>query len=236
MPRPRKKPNYNPEIVMKELVAEVVELYATSEKEVSIRQIADEFDMTPLKIRKLLITAGVFSSDICAQVLELSKCGKSVLEIQKITGLSRASVHSYLPYSKIVYNAVDMSVNAERIRLYRGRKEAVHNFRKHMKESGGVTDILVEELWKVIAVFEKYPFYTMKGFRFTYHVKGNEIFVSRKEKSITRSSVILAMKKAIELQNQVKGPKQLETFGASYLYPIFVKIGLIERVKGDIKR
>lgn len=228
MPRPRKKPNYNPEIVMKELVAEVVELYATSEKEVSIRQIADEFDMTPLKIRKLLITAGVFSSDICDQVLELSKSGKSVLEIQKITGLSRASVHSYLPYSKIVYNAVDMSVNAERIRLYRGRKEAVHNFRKHMKESGGVTDILVEELWKVIAVFEKYPFYTMKGFRFTYHVKGNEIFVSRKEKSITRSSVILAMKKAIELQNQVKGPKQLETFGASYLYPIFVKIGLIE--------
>lgn len=170
----------------------------------------------------------MFSSDICDQVLELSKSGKSVLEIQKITGLSRASVHSYLPYSKIVYNAVDMSVNAERIRLYRGRKEAVHNFRKHMKESGGVTDILVEELWKVIAVFEKYPFYTMKGFRFTYHVKGNEIFVSRKEKSITRSSVILAMKKAIELQNQVKGPKQLETFGASYLYPIFVKIGLIE--------
>ena len=42
MPRPRKKPNYNPEIVMKELVAEVVELYATSEKEVSIRQIADD--------------------------------------------------------------------------------------------------------------------------------------------------------------------------------------------------
>lgn len=228
MPRPRKKPNYNPEIVMKELVAEVVELYTTSEKEVSIRQIADEFDMTPLKIRKLLITAGVFSSDICDQVLELSKSGKSILEIQKITGLSRASVHSYLPYNKIVYNAEEMSVNAERIRLYRGRKEAVHNFRKHMKESGGVTDILVEELWKVIAVFEKYPFYTMKGFRFTYHVKGNEIFVSRKEKSITRLSVILAMKKAIELQNQVKGPKQLETFGASYLYPIFVKIGLIE--------
>ena len=160
MPRPRKKPNYNPEIVMKELVAEVVELYTTSEKDVSIRQIADEFDMTPLKIRKLLITAGVFSSDICDQVLELSKSGKSILEIQKITGLSRASVHSYLPYSKIVYNAEEMSVNAERIRLYRGRKEAVHNFRKHMKESGGVTDILVEELWKVIAVFEKYPFYT----------------------------------------------------------------------------
>lgn len=61
-----------------------------------------------------------------------------------------------------------------------------------------------------------------------YKVKGNEIFVSRKEKSITRSSVILAMTKAIELQYKVKGPKQLETFGASYLYPIFKKIGLID--------
>lgn len=227
MPRPRKKANYNPEIVMQELVAEVVELYTISEKEVSIRQIADEFGMTPLKIRKLLITAGVFSSDVCDQVLELFRSGQSVPEIQRITGLSRASVHSYLPYSKIIYNTEEISLNAERIRLYRERKEAVHNFRKHLKASGD-TDKLVEELWKVIAVFEKYPFYTMKGFRFTYQVKGNEIFVSRKEKNITRSSVILAMKKAIELQNQVKGPKQLETFGASYLYPIFVKIGLIE--------
>lgn len=134
-------------------------------------------------------------------MLELSKRGKSVLEIQKITGLSRASVHSYLPYSKIVYNAEEMSVNADRIKLYRKRKEEVHSFRKQLKE-GCDTDKLVEELWKVIIIFEKYPFYTMKGFRFTYQVKGNEIFVSRKEKSITRSSVILAMKKAIELQNQ----------------------------------
>lgn len=227
MTRPRKKPNYNPKIVMKELVAEVVELYATSEKEVSIRQIADEFDMTPLKIRKLLITAGVFSSDVCDQVLDLFRSGKSVPEIQRITGLSRASVHSYLPYSKVIYNAEEISLNAERIRLYRERKEAMKKFRKHLEESGDAEKLL-EELWNVITIFEKYPFYTMKGFRFTYHVKGNEIFVSRKEKSITRSSVILAMKKAIELQNRVKGPKQLETFGASYLYPIFVKIGLIE--------
>lgn len=109
--------------------------------------------------------------------------------------------------------------------IYRDRKEAIEKFKKHLEESGD-TDKLVEELWKVITIFEKYPFYTMRGFRFTYQVKGNEMFVSRKEKSITRSSVLLAMKKAIELQNQVKGPKQLESFGASYLYPIFLKFGL----------
>lgn len=227
MARTKKKPQYKSETIMKELIDAVVELYLDSGGNVSIRQIADEFGMTPLKIRKLLITAGVFSSDVCDQVLDLFRSGKSVPEIQRITGLSRASVHSYLPYSKVIYNAEEISLNAERIRLYRERKESIHIFRKHLKE-GCDTDKLVEELWDVITIFEKYPFYTMRGFRFTYQVKGNEMFVCRKEKSITRSSVILAMKRAIELQNQVRGPKQLETFGASYLYPIFVKIGLIE--------
>lgn len=227
MARPKKNPNYNPETIMKELVNEVSALYVEAGDSMSIRQLADEFDMTPLKIRKLLITAGVFSSDICDQILELSKSGKSISDIQRITGLSRASVHSYLPYSKTIYNAEEMSLNAERIRLHRERKVAVNDFRKHLQENNDI-DKLIEELWSVIKVFEKYPFYTMKGFSFIYKVKGNEIFVSRKEKSITRSSVILAMKKAIELQYKVKGPKQLETFGASYLYPIFIKIGLID--------
>ena len=69
---------------MRELIGAVVELYLDSGENVSIRQIADEFGMTPLKIRKLLITAGVFSSDVCDQVLELFRSGKSVPEIQRI--------------------------------------------------------------------------------------------------------------------------------------------------------
>ena len=220
MARPKKNPHFNPEIVMQELMSEVGGLYAGSGERMSIRQIADEFDITPLKVRKLLITADAFSSDICDQILELWKNGKSVDEIQNITGLSRASVHSYLPYSKSIYNTAEISLNAERIRLYRERKAAVNFFQKKLKENRDV-DELSEEVWKIVGVFEKYPFYTMQGLRFTYQVKGNEMFVSRNEKSITKSTVILAMKKAMELQ--------YETFGASYLYPIFLKIGLIER-------
>ena len=159
MARTKKKPNYNPENIMKELLNEVSALYVESEECLSIRQLADEFGMTPLKIRKLLITAGVFSSDVCDQVLDLFRSGKSVPEIQKITGLSRASVHSYLPYSKVIYNAEEISLNAERIRLYRERKEAIKKFRKHLEESGDA-DKLVEELWNVITIFEKYPFYS----------------------------------------------------------------------------
>lgn len=230
MDQPKKTAPYNPEAVMQELMREVSELYTSSGREggLSMRQIADEFDMTLLKVRKLLITAGVFSSDTCDQVLKLWKDGKSVSEIQDMTGLSRASVHSYLPYTKIVYNTSEMSLNAERIRRYRERKASVRYFQRMIKESRN-TEELGEELWELIRAFENYPFYTMKGLRFTYRVKGNEIFVNRKEKSITRSSVMLAMKKAMELERKVKGPKQLETFGASYLYPLFLKIGVIEQ-------
>jgi hypothetical protein len=55
---------------------------------------------------------------------------------------------------------------------------------------------------------------------------GNEIWIEGKEKSISRSSVDLAYKKAREL-GVVKGPKALGIPGAgSYLYPIFLRLGV----------
>ncbi len=52
--------------------------------------------------------------------------------------------------------------------------------------------------------------------------------MTRKEKSITRSTVVLAYEKAVELGGAVKGPKTLGCFGASYLYPVFVRLGVIQ--------
>ena len=52
------------------------------------------------------------------------------------------------------------------------------------------------------------------------------MFVSRKEKSVTRASILVAYKKAQEL-GRVTGPKQLGVFGASYLYPVFLRLGII---------
>lgn len=229
MARPKKNPQYDPEIVLQKIMNEVVALYTSSgnKKGLSIRQIADELDMTSLKVRKLLISAGVFVSDICNQVQELKEDGKTIFEIQKITGLSRASVHSYLPYSKIVYNAKEISLNAERIRVYRDRKIQVSFFKEQVKRNRN-TEILGNELWKVVRVFENYPFYTMKGLRYTYKIKENELFVGRKEKGISKSTVMQAMQKVMELKQKVKEPEQLEVSGASYLYPLFLKIGLIE--------
>lgn len=36
--------------------------------------------------------------------------------------------------------------------------------------------------------------------------------------------------KVVELDGEIKGPKVLGTFGASYLYPVFMKMGLIKSV------
>ncbi len=69
-------------------------------------------------------------------------------------------------------------------------------------------------------------FLTAKGLKFTYKVRGGEMFVNRKSKAITQATVCMAFHKAMELGGVVAGPKKLGTFGASYLYPVFVRIGV----------
>ena len=74
-------------------------------------------------------------------------------------------------------------------------------------------------------------FLTAKRLKFSYEIKGGEMFVNRKSKSITQATVFMAFRKALELGGVVAGPKKLGTFGASYLYPIFVRLELI---RGDV--
>lgn len=69
---------------------------------------------------------------------------------------------------------------------------------------------LKDTLWSVIVVFEKNLFVTAKGLDFRYTVNrhngipGNEIFIDRKAKSVTRSTVELALKRVLELNAAVK--------------------------------
>ncbi|MCD8010073.1 MAG: hypothetical protein LUF34_04655 [Lachnospiraceae bacterium] len=99
------------------------------------------------------------------------------------------------------------------------REEAARRLREHPTE---------DALWAALRAFQGYPFRTAKGLTFTYTVRGGELFVDRKEKSITRATVDLAFRRALELQ-VVTGPKKLGVFGASYLYPIFLHLGIITR-------
>ncbi len=86
-------------------------------------------------------------------------------------------------------------------------------------------------LWQALMASENKTFHTAKGLEFTYIIRGNEMFVSRKDKSITRSTVELAYKKAVELGPLAIGPKKLGCFGASYLYPVFIELGIIKGIE-----
>ena len=221
MARPKKKPDYDAEQILHDLIAVVVDSYnspTTGGEHKALKLVAEELGITALKVRKLLITAGAYQSSASMRVAALYAEGKTIAQIQEITHLSRASVHGYLPYMKGVYNAAELSTDAERVRLYRARQAAVK-----------ALDGTPEQLWEAVLLFAGFPFHTAKGLKFSYTVRGNELFVDRKEKSITRATVELAHQKAIS--SRITGPKQLGVFGASYLYSMFVRFGVIKVVK-----
>lgn len=88
-------------------------------------------------------------------------------------------------------------------------------------------------LWSALILFQGYSFKTAKGLDFVYKIKNYEMFVNRKEKSITRSTINISLRKVIQLNYMVAGPKKIGTFGASYIYPIFQEFGLIKNKKKD---
>ena len=133
--KPKKKPDYDSGQITGEVLSVAVAAYRPVEgKHTSLQTIADELNrqgikgLNPLKVRKLLITVGVYKSKTADQVLELWIAGNSVKNIQEQMSLSRASVNSYLPYSKIIYKLDEVpggerSVNADRQKLFRDRKQ-----------------------------------------------------------------------------------------------------------------
>ena len=215
---------------MQELMAAVADAFGSYDDREDktfpgLNAVAAEFEITALKARKLLITSGVYSTALSRQVVELHAGGVEISRIMKLTGLSRASVHSYLPYTKIPYKLDELSANAERIRLYRERKKKCLEFRDNLST---LTDSEQEDaLWSMLIYLQGCVFLTAKGLKFTFKIKGGEMFVNRKTKSITQATVFMAFRKAMELGGVVAGPKKLGTFGASYLYPIFVRLGVI---------
>ena len=144
MSRQLKKPDYDSEKIMKEYMDALADAfgapYDDREKQeqdhISLNEVAAEFAITAMKARKLLITAGVYSTEISREIQSLYASGKKIPEIQRIVGLSRASVHSYLPYSKGSYNMRELSTNAERTKLYRERKAALGGLQDMIRKCG----------------------------------------------------------------------------------------------------
>ena len=162
-----------------------------------ITETVAKFHVTPpMKMRTILITAGVYSTDISRIIDEFHAEGKSASEIQAITGIKKSSINGYLPYSKIIYNHDEKSVGAERIGLYRKRNALIKRLQ---------ADLSDEALWNCLAEHQG-VFHTSSGLHFKYHVKlgrsgqfTKELLVDRREesKTLSWSSIALAFGNAI---------------------------------------
>lgn len=214
----------------------------------SLQSIADALNLNPIKVRKLLITAGIYESDVAEMVRrtfsnyrETQSYKDAVLSTASVLKLSKASVTSYLPYEKGIYFPKEapvekISVGAERQRRYR----AVRKLRTEPTE---------EHLWEVVLLYSGMRFKTYSGLPFTYEIrKGRngqytkELWIDRREnsKSLAWSSVLLALNNIKEVGAVVDRPKALgDIRGVTYIYGMFYRFGLIDmpdKVNGKMKR
>ena len=210
------------------------------EEECSLRSIADALTLNPIKVRKLLITAGVYESEVAEKVQatfeeyrETQDYKTSIFSTANALQLSKASVTSYLPYQKGVYfpstEKDKISVGAERQRRYRAMKR-------------WRADPTEENFWGVVLTYAGVKFKTYSGLPFSYEIKKGrngeytkELWIDRQEKSksLAWSSVLLAL-------GNIKGevvdrPKALgDIRGMTYIYGMFYRFGLID-VPDEVK-
>ncbi len=206
--------------------------------------LAEESGISRLKVRKIMITTGDITYPKTAQIQEMMKETVQIDALCNQLRISRSTLNSYLPYSKGVYKLTDVSAAAERTALSRSRKDVVVQLKERIDEL---------TLWKTVCLFEDYPFVTSgrgkrDGVKFKYTISepgssggrhysgenvdgfGNELFIinrrgEKREKSITRSSVDYTFK--IALEGNVAGPKSLKIYGASYVYAMFARFGVV---------
>ena len=235
--RKKLKPEYDAGKNLKEQMESAVVLY---DSEMSLQAIGDALNLNPIKVRKLLITAGVYESEVAEKVQDTfeeyreTQDYKTALLLTAVAlDLSKASVTSYLPYQKGVYfpstEKEKISVGAERQRRYRAMKR-------------WKADPTEENFWGVLVAYAGVKFKTYSGLPFSYEIKKGrngeytkELWIDRREKSksLAWSSIVLALGNIKE--EVVNRPKALgDIRGVTYIYGMFYRFGLID-VPDDAK-
>ena len=229
--RKKLKPEYDAGKNLKEQMESAVALY---DSEMSLQAIGNELGLNPIKVRKLLITAGVYESEVAEKVQatfqkyrETQDYKTSILSTANTLKLSKASVTSYLPYEKGVYfqstEKEKISIGAERQRRFRAMKR-------------WRVDSTEENFWGVVLAYTGVKFKTYSGLPFSYEIKKGrngeytkELWIDRREnsKSLAWSSVLLALKNIKE--EVVERPTALgDIRGVTYIYGMFYRFGLID--------
>jgi allophanate hydrolase subunit 1 len=93
----------------------------------SVKSTAKALGVSEHKVRKILISAGAYSTQSSEEVCSLAQKGLTTQQIADLLDCSPSWVSSLLPYDRCVYNITDASDNAQRIRQWRKDKKETND-------------------------------------------------------------------------------------------------------------
>jgi len=102
-----------------DLYDQIVEEY---KKTGSVKKVVENLKSNTIKVRRVLITEGLWESESSRSVGELYRQGKNVKEIAELLCMSEKNVQSYMPYTRGAYGG-EKSDDALRSEEYRGRMQ-----------------------------------------------------------------------------------------------------------------
>ena len=106
------------------LYQKIIQIYHETE---SVKETAKKLGTYPIKVRRVLITEGLWHSNTSIQIVSLYASGLSVAEIAKQLFISEKNVQSYLPYSRGQYGGDNRSGEAVRSEGYRERMQVAES-------------------------------------------------------------------------------------------------------------
>ncbi len=87
----------------------------------SINETAEKFGISPMKVRKILITGGCYDTGTFREIRKSKHAGLTVEEIAEKIKKKPITVRSYLPYERVIYNLEERSVNADKLQRFKQR-------------------------------------------------------------------------------------------------------------------
>lgn len=123
--------------------------YPRSKNTPSLRDVARQWGISIPKARQLLITSGLYSTNMSRKVKIMHENGMEIAEIAKKLHISTSSVSCYLPYKMHAYGMSAEIKKTDESRKYRLRKRAIIQLNEDKSK---------ESLLHALRVFEGYHF------------------------------------------------------------------------------
>ena len=101
-----------------QLYIDIVKTYLDTE---SVKETAARLNTSAVKVRKVLITEGLWSSKTSLEIQRCLSQGKTTAEIAEILSTTEKAVQQYLPYTRGIYHGDQQSVSALNSADYRNR-------------------------------------------------------------------------------------------------------------------